>query len=97
MSPSKRFGRFIAIVLLPLLASALTACKPYSIKPAPVQTEPPRVDCQRTPPAQVPPIPPLSQMDEWALSVMAIVEAERTKWQAEQDCMARLRKDGVIR
>lgn len=97
MSLSKRFGRSIAIVLLLLLASALTACKPNSIKPAPAPTEPPRVDCQRTPPAQVQPIPPLSQMDEWALSVMAIVEAERSKWLAEQDCMVRLRKDGVIR
>lgn len=97
MSPSKRLGRSTAIALLPLLVSALAACKPYSIKHAPVPTAPPRVDCQRSPPAQVPPIPPLSQMDEWALSAMAIVEAERAKWQAEQDCMTRLRKGGVIR
>ena len=29
--------------------------------------------------------------------VMAIVEAERTKWHAEQDCLASLRAKGVIR
>lgn len=91
------FERSIAIVLLLLCAFALTACAPNSTRPAPVPTPPPRVDCQRTAPAQIPPIPPLGEMDGWALLVMAIVEAERTKWQAEQDCLASLRAKGVIR
>lgn len=91
------FERSIAIVLLLLCAFALTACAPNSTRPAPVPTPPPRVDCQRTPPAQVPPIPELAQMDEWALAVMSIIEAERSKWIAEQDCLSSLRSRGVIR
>jgi len=91
------FGRSIAIVLFLLSALALTACATNSTLPAPAPTEPPRVDCQRTPPAQVPPVPPLGEMDAWGLLVMAIVEAERTKWQAERDCLASLRAKGVIR
>lgn len=97
MTRSSASARCIATVLSLLCASVLTACAPNSTRPAPVPTAPPRVDCQRSAPAQVPPIPELSQMDEWAIAAMAIIETERAKWAAEADCIAKLRVSRVIR
>jgi len=36
-------------------------------------------------------------MDEWALQVMGIFEAEAAKDEAQRACLAKLRADGVIR
>jgi hypothetical protein len=46
---------------------------------------------------QLPPVPPLADMDAWALDAMAITEATATEIGAMQACMARLRAKGVIR
>lgn len=96
MKPSSEFARFTAMCLCLLAVCALTACKPNSIKPdsAPM---PPRVACEAGPAAQIPPIPPLWEMDQWAAVMMAIFEAEVTKRAAEHACLAKLRAAGVIR
>ena len=44
-----------------------------------------------------PPIPPLWEMDQWAVEVMMIFEAEAIKRAAEHACLAKLRAAGVIR
>lgn len=58
---------------------------------------PPRVDCEAGPSQPLPPVPPLWWMDTWAIEVMGIVEAEYSKRAQEHACIARLKKDGVIR
>jgi hypothetical protein len=54
-------------------------------------------DLLATPMQQLPPVPPLADMDAWALDAMAITEATATEIGAMQACMARLRAKGVIR
>lgn len=89
-------ARSIAIVLWLWAVFALTACGQSSTRPdsAPM---PPRVECEKSPRAQLPPLPELAQMDEWALQVMGIFEAEAAKDEAQRACLAKLRADGVIR
>ena len=58
----------------------------------------PRVDCEsRRECAAIPPIPPLWGMDAWATDVLGILECEYTIRAAEHQCLAKLRREGVIR
>lgn len=45
----------------------------------------------------LPPIPELVGMDKWAIEVMGIYEDIGTAASASAACLAKLRKDGVIR
>lgn len=96
MKLSSACARFTAMFLCLLAVCALPACKPNSIRPDSAPT-PPRVACEAGPAAQIPPIPPLWEMDQWAVEVMMIFEAEVTKRAAEHACLAKLRAAGVIR
>ena len=97
MTPSNACARSIATALLLLLACAQTACKPSSTRPDSAPT-PPSVGCDLLADAMLlPPVPPLADMDAWALEAMAITEATATEIGAMQACMARLREKGVIR
>ena len=58
---------------------------------------PPLVQCQAGPASQLPPIPDLAHMDEWAIEAMGIFQSEVERRMAEHACMADLRKRGVIR
>lgn len=89
-------ARSTVIVLLLLSASVLTACKPSSTRPESVPL-PPIVQCAPAPMQAIPPIPPLADMDDWALQVLAILEKEATKGQASRTCEQGHRDKGVIR
>lgn len=56
----------------------------------------PRVDCNAGPAETLPPIPPLVEMDVWAVAVMGIYQREVGKRHAEHQCIAHLRTQGVI-
>jgi hypothetical protein len=96
MKPSNGFAPSIATGLLLLAVCAQTACSTPSRRPDSAPT-PPRVDCESGPVGeQIPPIPPLWGMDEWAAQVLGIVERSFTRWAAERACTAQLRAKGVI-
>jgi hypothetical protein len=94
---SNVYARSTATVLFLLfLACALTACKRNSTRPETAPT-PPRVACPTPPTQYVPPVPPLAEMDTWAIEVMGQIEADATARVAQENCMTKLRAAGVIR
>ena len=89
--------------LAPWCALALLTCIASGCAKAPAVVtqpyEPARVDCeqQRTPDA--PPWPTLWWLDGpgYTITVLGILEQERALRELEQDCIARLKANGVIR
>lgn len=90
------YARSTAIALLLLGASGLMACKRSSTRPESAPT-PPVVQCAPAPAAAIPPIPALAEMDDWALQVLTILEAEAIKASVSRQCEQDLRAKGVIR
>jgi hypothetical protein len=104
MTPSKRSTRsIVTVLLLTLLALALTACKPLSTKPSTAPTKPLAVNCDRTPPpAAVPFVPELKgeadipANDAWKAQMIGLYQVEVTIRRDEHVCMDTLRAKGVI-
>jgi hypothetical protein len=96
MKRSSASARYTLIVLCLLLASGLTACGTSYVRPdsAPMA---PGVDCALPALPMIPPIPEMAQAAEWMISVMGLIERDRAGHAAHEDCMRRLRDEGVIR
>ena len=93
MNRQTRFASYIGIILFS--AFGLMACNKSLIKPDNVPT-PPRVSCNAGPAATIPPIPPLAEMDEWAVRTMGVFEREVRKRAAEHKCIDDLKARGVL-
>jgi len=87
--------RLLTVLLILLLAFALQGCAQSLSRPV-TASPPPSVPCKVDQMPNLPEIHELSGMDEWALQVMGIVEAQAVKINANTVCMANLRKRGVI-
>ena len=96
MRQSSASARFTAIALCLLCASGLAACNRNYIKPdsAPMA---PRVSCDAGPAEQIPPVPALAGIAEWAVQVMGLYQSEVTKRAGVRKCLSDMRAAGVIR
>ena len=58
---------------------------------------PPQVACDAQPLSLIPPVPDLSGMAEWGVTVMGLYEQAAERLNATNDCLRKLRVDGVTR
>ena len=84
-------------LLLLALVPFIQACGPRLTKPVP-KPMPVTIDCEQRLTAEVPPIPdPWFLLGpEWANEVLGILRDERNLRASEHECLAKLRKSGVI-
>ena len=88
------------------LLLALPGCNTNSTRPDPALPPPPEVRCAPAPARVPPPIPDcttilswdcVALMDDWAMAVLGLFEAEAVKGQASRTCEQGHRDKGVIR
>lgn len=108
MSASSTAKPLLSLLLIAAsLLLALSGCNRNSTRPAPaLPPPPPEVRCAPAPTPVPPPIPDcttilswdcVALMDDWAVAVLGLFEAEAVKGQASRTCEQGHRDKGVIR
>ena len=96
MMQRKGCGSSTRTVLLLACLLGLQGCGKSLTRPTEIRSLP-LVACDAQPLTVPPMVPEPAQMDSWAIQMLGLYEQAATILKASNDCLARLRHDGVIR